>query len=352
MDVVKVKISCKRSSDGSPIICISEMWDTADNDDKFLFPIELQNLSYHTLLASQKPVLAATKALNDRIGFFRVVNVRITDELHALYFDELGNAIFNGVALDVVPQSPSTIKSEVTSDEKPKNIFKPKQAEDLFNLKKFDGKSNVEEFLAAFEKECQRYDVTADEQQIEILGFFLKDSASLWYDATRRKLQQASWYHWTTSMRDIFGVRNFAAVRAVYNFKYLSGRFIDYALKKENLILDLDPKITESTRIDMIVLGLPLKIQDQLKREELKGTDALFKELSDLDISHNEVGSKKTTDKRSEMKTLSDKKPCSICLKMDKPDRFHPENRCWFKNRQTHHTVSDEIDNDNNSKNE
>ena len=134
-------------------------------------------------------------------------------------------------------------------------------------------------------------------------------------------------------MLKVFGSRNFTAVRNVYNFKYFSGRLIDYALKKENLILDLDDKISENTRIDIIVMGLPLSIQDKLKRENLNKIDDLLKELSNLDLQKQELKKNNYNIKTNNNKIITEKKPCSICYELKKPNRYHPEEKCWFKTK-------------------
>ncbi|ESN94289.1 hypothetical protein HELRODRAFT_164101 [Helobdella robusta] len=54
--------------------------------------------------------------------------------------------------------------------------------------------------------------------------------------------------------------------------------FNDYALAKENLCLEI-----EMSRINMIVMGLPVEIQNQLDREEITTIEKLSKELTKID---------------------------------------------------------------------
>ncbi|ESN97876.1 hypothetical protein HELRODRAFT_177518 [Helobdella robusta] len=56
------------------------------------------------------------------------------------------------------------------------------------------------------------------------------------------------------------------------------GSLIDYALAKENLYLEI-----EMSRINMIVMGFPVEIQNQLDREEITTIEKLFKELTKID---------------------------------------------------------------------
>ncbi|ESO00458.1 hypothetical protein HELRODRAFT_175890 [Helobdella robusta] len=58
----------------------------------------------------------------------------------------------------------------------------------------------------------------------------------------------------------------------------LCGSLIDYALAKKNLCLEI-----EMSRINMIVMGLPVEIQNQLDREEIATIEKLFKELTKID---------------------------------------------------------------------
>ena len=100
-------------------------------------------------------------------------------------------------------------------------------------------------------------------------------------------------------------------------------------------MLDLDNGATEKVRIDLIVISLPVEVQNKLKRNKLSSIEELFKELSSLDANNwgDETNSKKDAGKIRGMTSVKSEAstPCSICNKRGKQNRFHPESKCWFK---------------------
>ena len=59
-------------------------------------------------------------------------------------------------------------------------------------------------------------------------------------------------------------VKSWTNIRRAYNYKYLGCSLIDYALKKEKLCLEAENNISIKTRINMIVVGLPIEVQDEI----------------------------------------------------------------------------------------
>lgn len=125
-----------------------------------------------------------------------------------------------------------------------------------------------------------------------------------------------------------------------YNYKYWSGPLADYALKKLNLLVDADPALTKISRVNLIVIGLPLLVRDRIDRAKVTSFSALMRELNQLEslatISvKNKFNSKGTPNVFSgENKSSGQKKerkPCSICEKMKKFNRMHPKSECFFR---------------------
>ena len=50
-------------------------------------------------------------------------------------------------------------------------------------------------------------------------------------------------------------------------------------MKKERLILEVGRKTMENTRINLIVIGLPIHIQDRIDKETIHSTDDLTRIL-------------------------------------------------------------------------
>lgn len=122
---------------------------------------------------------------------------------------------------------------------------------------------------------------------------------------------------------------------------------MDYALSKERLCLDAESSSTVLSRINMIVMGLPLAVQDELDREEISSIEKLFVELRRLDDSFSRMKADGTSNQRrsvtmekpkDKIDTLATnryytpKKPCSICIRLGWSNRYHPERECRNKN--------------------
>lgn len=321
-------------------IRISKLIQTLNgNTIEFLFPELLQDPQVHVELINLSPIKAALKALSTaKPGQYRRPRIIITEDILKVYWDDIGNPSFQGELLEEIvkdekEEERKEIKFQSLIDAVQNTKFRPKDAEKEFNLKPFDGKSNIDDFLNGFLEECDKHGVDSDDKKIEILRLFMKESALNWYEAAKRKIKDKDWEKWMDSLKKVFGNKNFASVRSVFNFQYKFGRLMDYALKKENLILDLDADTPEQNRIDWIVMGLPIPIQDKLNRHNLKTVDNLIQKLSDLDGKQSSIVNRQSsnTKTRNNPPQSPEKKPCSICLKLKKTERYHPESSCWFK---------------------
>jgi len=106
---------------------------------------------------------------------------------------------------------------------------------------------------------------------------------------------------------------------------------LEYALKKRNLLLDTDAKISENTQINLIVLGLPEKVQAQ-KRKDIVNIDNLMSNLRQIEKPF-ESGNKIKANLKQEEKI--GKKACSFCAQKGFPNRFHSEDVCRLKSSET-----------------
>lgn len=90
------------------------------------------------------------------------------------------------------------------------------------------------------------------------------------------------------------------------------------------------------TIIDLIAIGLPDCVSDNIDRETLQETQDLYNEISKLE----HLVKKTTTDKKEKIysdnkysKKVQEKKPCEICENAKKGKRFHSESSCWFREK-------------------
>jgi len=53
-------------------------------------------------------------------------------------------------------------------------------------------------------------------------------------------------------------------------FKYRTESLLEYAIRKEKILLEIDKTINKNTLIDLIAVGLPSFITDKIDRKKLK----------------------------------------------------------------------------------
>ena len=63
---------------------------------------------------------------------------------------------------------------------------------------------------------------------------------------------------------------------------------MDYAIKKEKFLIEADPEMPEKTKINHMVIGLPINIQNELDKHEIKETNYLLSLVQKYD-SENSV---------------------------------------------------------------
>lgn len=268
----------KRSDQDFEVAGLSE-----DKELWFALPVEFQNLLIHEILLSKPTIQSAIHAIKP-INGYRKVGVKIDIDLQKEYFDEDGNLSYKNLPLEEIAdlsniscfskQSPEEfflIKriKELETKLNLKDELKLHEVERKFILDKFDKTQNPTEWLAQFESECIRHKIYSASNMIEVLRFFVTGSPRNWYDSNLKKMGLSNWPDWKSSFFNCFVEKGWGAVRKAFSFKHIGGSLIDYALAKEKLYLEVETNCTVETMINMIVVGLPLEIQDQLDREEI-----------------------------------------------------------------------------------
>lgn len=205
-----------------------------------------------------------------------------------------------------------------------------KKLSERFVIEKFDGKnSSACQWMEVFEKEYARFDIEKDEEKIEIFRLFLEKSCTDWYSSMMIKLTlHSEWSEWKSSFLQTYANKGWTSSRYALFFKYQSGSLLEYAVKKEKLLLEVRKTMDEVTLIDIIAAGLPDFITDRINKEEIVYTKNLFNELGKLE---HLVTRKKIIKKREDTKPTKEK--CGICEKLKKGVRYHSEDSCWFKQK-------------------
>jgi hypothetical protein len=118
------------------------------------------------------------------------------------------------------------------------------------------------------------------------------------------------------------------------SFKYKGGSLMEYAMRKERLLLDMDKHIGVKSLVMLIAAGLPEFVRNKIDREKCESSTGLLHEIRKCEsmVSKNSF-IKKKDENQDNKKKFEEKKPCKICEKFDKGTRYHREESCWFKNK-------------------
>lgn len=312
----------------------------------FAIPEDFQAVSCHKAIMGTTAYAKVAKTLTKRHQE-RKIWINLTKVLSEIYLDEGENLQFGDVFLeeitnvpqvDIVSEQPLVKMLEkllAKSQEQSESRNVGKIAKE-FTIEKFSGKnSNAEQWITSFEKECERFNILEDEKKIEILKSFMDKGATDWYGCTLLKLTiEAKWEEWKKTFCDTFTSRGWSQIRYALSFKYQAGSLLEYAMKKEKLLLEVRKSIDNATLIDLIATGLPNFVADRVDREKLKKTEDLYNEVGKLEhlvCKKNNFEAKK---KCYNSKEKTEKMPCEICKNKGKGSRFHPETECWFKGRE------------------
>ena len=105
---------------------------------------------------------------------------------------------------------------------------------------------------------------------------YLGKTAKRWYQTNLLKAGGHNWEDWKEAFLKAFKNKGWPAIQYAYNFKYLSDSFVEYAIEKERLILEVQREMDEEVRIHLIVIGLPIEVQDKIERENIQTTNDLI----------------------------------------------------------------------------
>ena len=343
----------------------------------FHIPDEFQRVStFHDTLAAVGPVKSALNVITKR-GQYRTVNVTVSKSVADLYLDSDDNLVFNELMLEEVvvgseshPPDPKLAELALCIQK-----FKPPESvNDIlkhFLIEKFSPKNkNVEAWCALFESESARFSLVGA-KQIEVFKSCLDGSMSDWFAVSQRKLSiSAGWSQWKELLLSTFSDSSWKPIRYAFNFRYLSGSLIDYAVKKERMLLELDRNLPQLVILDLIVVGLPNHIQNGLNKNNVTTIQILHNKLKKFEVGDKDPSSKykfnkfqnfslsknnieNPTSKNFENKRNVNKKPCSICAGKGF-ERYHPESNCWNKvnNKTANYTEAESQSSGEESKNE
>lgn len=121
----------------------------------------------------------------------------------------------------------------------------------------------------------------------------------------------STWETWKGNFQETCADKGWTPIKYAVSFKYVNGSLLDYALKKERLLLEINKSIDESTLIDLIATGLPDFVTNRINREKLKETESIFNELRSLEhLVKKSIYEKKKCSNQNINEKNQEKKPC------------------------------------------
>jgi len=295
-------------------------------DEIYQFPHDAQTSNRHENLFGHAVTKGVVKSLKTRNKFRKVKITLKESEFLSEYMDEEGNVSFEGIYLEVVQANiptptltPSTTRS--AQPEVPINKIAKEMA-----LNKFDGRNcNAGAWLEMFISECEKLNI-GNNKYAEVLRLWLDGMALEWYSGVRKtSIVMPSWDTWNNSFIDTFDNKSWSDIAYAYEFKFLGGSFLEFALKKRGLLLDVDRDLTINSQINLIVTALPSEIRSRLVASQLKTVDALMSALSKIEpMTSKHSGYPKDKQHNTD-------KPCSYCESLGFKNRLHPVEKCRNK---------------------
>lgn len=345
MEQLRFEFAILPSSDGkSNVNCVTSI--TTKDEKVYAIPEELQSASLHKELMKTAAYNKVKNSLKKRYQT-RKVWITMTSELRKIYIDEDGNLQFEEQYLEEMVQKQASGGFEKDTDSLGKLFSKLiENTQDLkkqnlkyiaekFVIEKFTSKnSNPSQWIDIFERECSRFDIMEDEKKIEILRLFMDKSCVDWYSSMIIKLTlDSDWTIWKNKFCESFANQGWNQVTYALLFKYKDGSLVDYAIKKEKLILDMRRSIDTGTLVDLIAAGLPGFVLEKINREAMKDTVDLFNEVRRYEhlVNKNRYGAYRKYENQKINNKNEERTPCKTCERLNKGTRYHHEDVCWFK---------------------
>jgi hypothetical protein len=337
---VILRIVMNENARGEKIECIESIRKPED-EVCYIFPQEYQARDHHPQLFSLSIVKKAASSLT-KVGHYRNITLTMDDTTAASYTDTDLNFVFRDNHLEeskIIPTRKTKTETKKPSFhiERLLEILRKRDKHDRegtdFAITQFDGTQKARDWILKYETECEKYGIRNDEKKIKNLRKYLKKAASEWYQTNLLKDEEYNWEDWKAAFLKAFSNKGWSAVRYAYNFRYISGSFVEYAIKKERLILEVRRKTPEEIRINLIVIGLPIYIQDKIDKEAVRSTNDLIELLGQYE---DQIKRKQIQERNVRFERKSDpphkEQPCVICEALNSPGQFHPIELCRNRN--------------------
>ena len=139
-------------------------------------------------------------------------------------------------------------------------------------------------WIKFYELVCTNNGWTSDNQKVIHLkeSFFPGSAAERWYVNRIMDREQASWDEWRESFVQAFSLNRVAAAQVALQFHYKGGKLLEYFYEKDRLLKLAFSELETDAFITLVLLGLPVHMQDALLAKDRPDKVTLAAELNKL----------------------------------------------------------------------
>ena len=304
-----------------------------EDGPRYLFPSESQDIAEHEELMKTAVARSVRKSIGQVRGKFRTVKISLSTDLYSLYVDDDGNPLFKDYLLDQGYPTSVDSSSSSSSVVRDRDVVPEKSLSSIVKdavLQKFGSRRmNASSWIDTFELECLRLGIL-ENRFWEAVRLFLEGAALDWYDSRRLTFSGATWAKWRESFLDSFAPKGWSDARSAISYRYFSGSLSEYAIKKENLLINFHSKMDDVMKITLIILGLPISIQEKIDPSEISSVGKLLSKLNSFDRPRSFSSAEKSNLSPSPFSSIKSRSPCPYCLKKGF-QHFHAEKDCRIK---------------------
>lgn len=334
-------------------------------DTWYIFPLEDQPAIKHSdLLAIEK----VKTRVAEMVRTTATINLVLPEALYAKYLDDDHlNFLFNSKPLveenensedekensedmDLIKLQIEYLKLQLELNKTPvnnnfRNVSAIEREDREINLEKIERKMNVSkfeppadaaDFMQDFEAECKKFQVVKDDDKLVLLKNCLSPAVIEWYYATKKRCD-LKFSIFKEKFLKVYDSKGWQSSRKAIEFKYMGGKYLDYAVKKEKLLVEDEKAISESMLIKLIVSGLPNRVSEKLDKTKCKTVEDVLASLSILDSDFIKPVVKLSNENKNhvtkqQVKPIREKPSVTSCTNCKRTN--HSTKDCWYTKRQ------------------
>lgn len=113
------------------------------------------------------------------------------------------------------------------------------------------------------------------------MQLFLEDTPLEWFTSQWINNSNGSWENWSANFIEAFGDKGWNDIWFSINFKWLLGTsFLECVIKKNRLLVEFRPDMSENNRIVLIAVGLLREVREKVDKNYVTTQGRLLSEIT------------------------------------------------------------------------